>query len=188
MGAWQWALVNSKPRLAKRSIFGVDTCGCPPRQLTQSFRSSIAMNSTFGRLASVAHAWLSATSKPSATSANHRIQLIQRFFALAADRFFETFFPAPRRHKYPYRKKTCGFSAKPDSQTAAGRSACSDSRPDKSSAAHSSQSARRASPPHTPWADFSGSPYGSPLNRLPPILRQFRQIPVNRSCLALHEI
>ena len=121
--------------------------------------------------------------KPSATSANRRSQLIQRFFALAADRFFETFFPAPRRHKYPYRKKTCGFSAKPDSQTAAGRSACSGSRPDKSSAAHSSQSSRRASPPHTPWADFSGSPYGSPQSPPadPPAVRQ---IPVNRSCLA----
>src|SRR6056297_2091743 len=48
MGAWQWALVNSVPRDAKRSMFGVRASGCPPMQPTQSFRSSIAINSTLG--------------------------------------------------------------------------------------------------------------------------------------------
>src|SRR5690349_13274154 len=47
-GAAQCAFVKSTPRLARRSIFGVRACGCPPRQPTQSFRSSIAMNSTLG--------------------------------------------------------------------------------------------------------------------------------------------
>ena len=48
-GAWQWALVNSVPRAARRSMFGVFACGWPPRQPTQSFRSSMAMNRTLGR-------------------------------------------------------------------------------------------------------------------------------------------
>ena len=47
-GAWQWALVKSVPRFASRSMFGVFTCGCPPRQPIQSFWSSMAMNKIFG--------------------------------------------------------------------------------------------------------------------------------------------
>src|SRR4051812_35690928 len=47
-GAWQWALVNRVPRLARRSMFGVLACGWPPRQPTQSFWSSMATNRTFG--------------------------------------------------------------------------------------------------------------------------------------------
>lgn len=47
-GAEQWALVKSTPLLARRSRFGVLTSGCPPRQPTQSFKSSIAIKSTFG--------------------------------------------------------------------------------------------------------------------------------------------
>src|SRR6185437_11900595 len=49
-GAWQWALRNSVPREARPSMFGVFACGCPPRQPTQSFRSSMAMKRTLGRL------------------------------------------------------------------------------------------------------------------------------------------
>src|SRR6516164_6269648 len=48
-GAWQCALVKSVPRRPRRSMFGVTACGWPPRQPTQSFRSSTAMNRTFGR-------------------------------------------------------------------------------------------------------------------------------------------
>ena len=47
-GASQWALVKSTPVAAKRSRFGVLDWGCPPRQPTQSLRSSMAMNKTFG--------------------------------------------------------------------------------------------------------------------------------------------
>ena len=47
-GAAQWALVNKVPRAAKRSRFGVWTPLRPPMQLTQSFRSSTAMNNTLG--------------------------------------------------------------------------------------------------------------------------------------------
>jgi hypothetical protein len=47
-GAEQWAFVKSNPRLAKRSMFGVRACGCPPSAPTQSLRSSTAMNNTFG--------------------------------------------------------------------------------------------------------------------------------------------
>lgn len=47
-GAGQWALSKRTPDAAKRSRFGVLAWGCPPRQPTQSFRSSIAMNRTFG--------------------------------------------------------------------------------------------------------------------------------------------
>ena len=38
-------------RCANRSMFGVTACGWPPRNPVQSFMSSMAMNSTFGRLA-----------------------------------------------------------------------------------------------------------------------------------------
>ena len=56
-GAAQWAFVNSTPRAARRSRFGVCVSGCPPpsglrasvRQPSQSFRSSTATNSTSGR-------------------------------------------------------------------------------------------------------------------------------------------
>src|SRR5437868_2774013 len=47
-GAAQYALVNSMPLAASRSMFGVLTSGCPPRQPIQSFRSSTAMKRTFG--------------------------------------------------------------------------------------------------------------------------------------------
>ena len=47
-GAEQCAFVNSTPRLASRSRFGVLTSGCPPKQPIQSFKSSMAINSTFG--------------------------------------------------------------------------------------------------------------------------------------------
>ena len=53
-GAEQWALVKSVPRLARRSMFGVRACGCPPSTPTQSLRSSTAMNKTFGLAASAA--------------------------------------------------------------------------------------------------------------------------------------
>ena len=48
MGAWQWAFENKVPRSAKRSIFGVLPLGCPPKQLAQSFMSSMAMSNTLG--------------------------------------------------------------------------------------------------------------------------------------------
>src|SRR5688500_3763864 len=48
-GAGQWARVKSMPRFARRSMFGVFACGCPPRQPTQSLRSSTAMKRTLGR-------------------------------------------------------------------------------------------------------------------------------------------
>jgi hypothetical protein len=41
--------VKRTPLAASRSRFGVIVCGCPPRQPIQSFRSSMAMNSTLGR-------------------------------------------------------------------------------------------------------------------------------------------
>jgi len=44
----QCALENKIPRLAKRSIFGVSACGWPPRQPTQSLRSSTAIITTLG--------------------------------------------------------------------------------------------------------------------------------------------
>ena len=44
----QCAFVNNTPRLASASICGVLACGCPSRQPTQSFRSSIAMSRTLG--------------------------------------------------------------------------------------------------------------------------------------------
>ena len=47
-GAAQWALLNKMPEAASRSKFGVRACGCPPRQPTQSFRSSIAMKRILG--------------------------------------------------------------------------------------------------------------------------------------------
>ena len=47
-GAGQCALSKRTPEAASRSRFGVLAWGCPPRQPTQSFRSSIAMNRTFG--------------------------------------------------------------------------------------------------------------------------------------------
>src|SRR5687768_17338466 len=47
-GDWQCALVNSVPRAASASILGVFVCGCVFIQPTQSFRSSIEMNSTLG--------------------------------------------------------------------------------------------------------------------------------------------
>ena len=48
-GAAQWACSKSTPFLASPSMLGVFACGCPPRQPTQSFRSSTAMKRTFGR-------------------------------------------------------------------------------------------------------------------------------------------
>jgi len=48
-GAAQWAFANAIPRFASRSMCGVLTCGCPPRNPTQSFKSSTAMKSTLGR-------------------------------------------------------------------------------------------------------------------------------------------
>ena len=54
-GAAQWALVNNRPRLASRSMFGVYTPLRPPRQLVQSFRSSTEMNKTFGCCFAVLH-------------------------------------------------------------------------------------------------------------------------------------
>lgn len=64
IGAWQWALVNRTPRLASRSILGVDAWGCPRpvrcpacaeaslslRQPTQSLRSSMVMSRTWSRV------------------------------------------------------------------------------------------------------------------------------------------
>ena len=47
--AAQWALVNSTPLAARRSRFGVLVCEFPPRQPTQSLRSSIEMKRTLGR-------------------------------------------------------------------------------------------------------------------------------------------
>jgi len=55
IGAWQWALVNSVPRFASASICGVRACGCPSRQPTQSFKSSMTINSTFGFSAAAAN-------------------------------------------------------------------------------------------------------------------------------------
>lgn len=48
MGAWQCAFVKSVPRLANASMCGVLACGCPPRQPTQSLRSSTAISKTLG--------------------------------------------------------------------------------------------------------------------------------------------
>ena len=64
-GAGQWALVNRIPEAANRSRFGVLACGCPPRQPTQSLRSSMAMNSTLGLVAAGAK---EATPKNAASS------------------------------------------------------------------------------------------------------------------------
>ncbi len=50
-GAMQCALVNFTLRRANRSMFGVIAWGWPPRNPVQSFMSSMAMNSTFGRSA-----------------------------------------------------------------------------------------------------------------------------------------
>ena len=47
-GDWQCALRNTVPRAARRSMFGVCACGWPPRQPTQSFKSSMAMKRTLG--------------------------------------------------------------------------------------------------------------------------------------------
>src|SRR4051812_2216472 len=47
-GAWQCALAKSVPRLASRSMFGVFAWGWPPRQPTQSFRSSTARKRMLG--------------------------------------------------------------------------------------------------------------------------------------------
>jgi len=47
-GAEQWAFVKRTPREARRSRFGVCTPGRPPRQFTQSFRSSTAIKRTLG--------------------------------------------------------------------------------------------------------------------------------------------
>jgi len=47
-GEGQWALLNKTPLAAKRSMFGVFACGCPPKQPIQSFRSSIEINKMFG--------------------------------------------------------------------------------------------------------------------------------------------
>ena len=47
-GAAVWAFANKTPSFARSSMLGVFACGCPPRQPTQSFKSSIAMNKTFG--------------------------------------------------------------------------------------------------------------------------------------------
>ena len=44
------AAVYRIPCAASRSIWGVFVSGCPARQPTQSFRSSMAIKSTFGRL------------------------------------------------------------------------------------------------------------------------------------------
>ena len=71
LGAEQWAFVKSNPRLAKRSMFGVRACGCPPSAPTQSLRSSTAMNNTFGLL-TLSAAWQTgsdskAIKKPSAS-------------------------------------------------------------------------------------------------------------------------
>src|SRR5688572_9815280 len=51
-GEAQWVLAKTMPRLARRSMWGVLTCGCPFRNPTQSFKSSTAMNSTLGRAVS----------------------------------------------------------------------------------------------------------------------------------------
>ncbi len=53
---WQCALVNSMPPPANLSIFGVFVSGCPPMQPIQSFKSSTAINRTFGFLRSGAAA------------------------------------------------------------------------------------------------------------------------------------
>src|SRR5262245_39386586 len=63
-GAWQWALVNTIPRAARRSRCGVLTCGCPARHPTQSFRSSMAMKRTLGRVAA------SVAGEPASRTAN----------------------------------------------------------------------------------------------------------------------
>ncbi len=47
-GAWQWALVKVVPFAAKRSMYGVFTCGCPLKGATQSFKSSMAIKRIFG--------------------------------------------------------------------------------------------------------------------------------------------
>ena len=54
IGAWQWALRNSVPLAANASMWGVRESGWPPKQPTQSFRSSIAISKTFGRLSASA--------------------------------------------------------------------------------------------------------------------------------------
>ena len=48
-GAAVCALENTIPRSARRSMFGVLTCGCPSRGPTQSLRSSMAMKRISGR-------------------------------------------------------------------------------------------------------------------------------------------
>ena len=48
------ALVNSMPRCARASMFGVLACGCPPSAPTQELRSSMAMNRTSGRSSALA--------------------------------------------------------------------------------------------------------------------------------------
>ena len=47
----QWAFVNRTPCLNSRSRCGVFACGCPSSAPSQSFKSSMAMNSTLGRSA-----------------------------------------------------------------------------------------------------------------------------------------
>ena len=54
-GAWQWALVNKVPLAANLSRLGVLTCGWPPRQPIQSFRSSMARNRTLGFVEALAN-------------------------------------------------------------------------------------------------------------------------------------
>ena len=52
-GAAQWAFVNNIPFEASRSIWGVFACELPLSIPVQSFRSSMAINKTFGRVAAV---------------------------------------------------------------------------------------------------------------------------------------
>jgi len=53
-GATQCAFVNSIPRPASSSMFGVSAWGCPLRQPIQSLRSSIEMSRTLGGESAIA--------------------------------------------------------------------------------------------------------------------------------------
>src|SRR5688572_1968075 len=85
-GAWQWALANSVPRAASASMCGVFACGCPLRQPTQSFWSSIAMNRTFGlageaaAAAAAAFAAAERVTARQATTASRTVGIVERRF------------------------------------------------------------------------------------------------------------
>ena len=67
-------------------MFGVLACGCPPRQPTQSFRSSTEMNNTFGgesprAAGETVAALVSATAASAIVLPSHTIRLTQSFTA-----------------------------------------------------------------------------------------------------------